>query len=245
MLLFLTSNPFDETPPADCPLDFTLRKDNAFLANLMDVLPPQGRCVVVASDPDSHGITDDFACRMQEAFRWHNIPLGRVDVLDGRNPAEAPELVKQADLLFLCGGHVPTQNRFFAEINLRELLKDFDGVVIGFSAGSMNCAEEVYAMPEEPGEAIDPAYERFLPGLGLTPISIIPHYDYLKNATLDGLRVMEDIGCPDSMGRMFLLLPDGSYVVSMGEESALFGEAYLLRDGETLPICDNGESIAI
>jgi len=31
----------------------------------------------------------------------------------------------------------------------------------------MNCADTVYAQPEEPGEAVDPDYQRFIPGLGL------------------------------------------------------------------------------
>lgn len=30
----------------------------------------------------------------------------------------------------------------------------------------MNCADTVYAQPEEPGEAVDPDYQRFIPGLG-------------------------------------------------------------------------------
>ena len=70
----------------------------------------------------------------------------------------------------------------------------------------MNCAETVYAQPEEEGEAVDPAYERFLPGLGLTQKMILPHYQAIRDDVLDGLCVMEDIAYPDSMGRQFYLL---------------------------------------
>ena len=69
-------------------------------------------------------------------------------------------------LLILGGGHVPTQNRFFQKIGLRERMKAFAGLVIGISAGSMNSAEIVYAHPELEGEAIDLAYPEMSLSLG-------------------------------------------------------------------------------
>ena len=66
------------------------------------------------------------------------------------------------DVIFLGGGHVPTQNAFFHRIGLREKIRNFDGIVIGISAGSMNSADVVYAQPELPGEAADESYQRFL-----------------------------------------------------------------------------------
>ena len=38
---------------------------------------------------------------------------------------------------------VPTQNAFFHKIRLPELLRDYGGVVLGISAGSMNMAATV------------------------------------------------------------------------------------------------------
>ena len=67
----------------------------------------------------------------------------------------------------------------------------------GISAGSMNMAQTVYAQPEEPGEGIDPDYVRFFPGLDLTEVNVLPHYQKVKNDTVDGLRLFEDITLPD------------------------------------------------
>lgn len=47
-------------------------------------------------------------------------------------------------------------------------LKTSNKIIIGFSAGSMNCSEEVYSQPELQGESLDPNYKRFLKGLGIT-----------------------------------------------------------------------------
>ena len=109
----------------------------------------------------------------------------------------------------------------------------------------MNSAEVVYAQPELEGEATDPNYQRFLPGLGLTKKMILPHYQMLKDEVLDGLRVMEDIAYPDSQGRRFYLLVDGSYLYIEDGREEVFGEAYLLADGKLSQISKLGESVLL
>ena len=116
-----------------------------------------------------------------------------------------------------------------------------DGVLIGISAGSMNSADTVYAQPEREGEAISPAYRRFLPGLGLTNAMLLPHYQQVKNDVVDGLRAFEDIAYPDSMGRVFYAIPDGSYLLGRGGTEALYGEAYRIADGQIRRVCEYGE----
>ena len=41
------------------------------------------------------------------------------------------------------------KNVFFKEIDLKEKIKDFQGIVIGISVGSMNSAKTVYVQPEK------------------------------------------------------------------------------------------------
>jgi dipeptidase E len=135
---------------------------------------------------------------------------------------------------------VPTQNAFFRKIGLRELMKDYDGIVVGISAGSMNSADAVYSHPEEEGEAVDPDYRRFLPGLNLTKVMLLPHYQNEKDTLLDGLRVYEDIAFPDSMGRTFYAIPDGSYLFIDSGREELRGEAYMIRDGVMSRIAPEG-----
>ncbi len=49
---------------------------------------------------------------------------------------------------------------------------------------------------------------------------------------LDGLRVMEDIAYPDSMGREIVCFPDGTYLYIENGKEEIRGEAWLLKDGE-------------
>lgn len=224
MQCFLTSNLIDpntgEINPANC-----------FIDNLRACLPDPCDCVFLSSDPMDHNRTDYFAGAVKKSLCSAGFTLRQFHILDSRNQEKAADLVNGANLLILAGGHVPTQNRFFNEIHLKELLHSFQGVLVGISAGSMNCAEVVYAHPELDGEAADPHFQKYLPGLGLTNKMILPHYQMIKDDILDGLRVMEDIAYPDSQGRAFYALVDGSYLHIDNGTEKIYGQAYIIADG--------------
>jgi len=143
------------------------------------------------------------------------------------------------------GGHVPTQNRFMKQIQLRERLTDYSGMVIAWSAGSMNCADVVYAGPELEGEAVDPSYERWITGLGLIDINILPHFQYLKDDILDGMRLIEDITFEDSVGHEIIAINEESYIMIADGQATLYGEAYRIKDRQMTQICRDGEWVVL
>ena len=235
MQVFITSSPF--VPDADGPI---FSNDNGFVDNLREVLPPFPKCLFVASDPERHDLTCQWGTDMITAMAGQGIYSGGFAVLDGSNAEMAGQLVAESDFICLAGGHVPTQNAFFQEIGLRELLQDWDGTVMGISAGAMNTADVVYIQPEEPGES-DLDFVRFAPGLGLTEVNILPHYQKVKDYTVDGLRLFEEITYPDSEGNCFFVLPDGSYIYQDEERLLLCGKGYSLADGVMQQLTEDGE----
>ncbi|MDD6159793.1 MAG: dipeptidase E, partial [Oscillospiraceae bacterium] len=126
---------------------------NGFYDALKAELPNPCRGVYVASSPDDREKNEFRAGEMRDCFEAGGFRFTDWTLLDRRTAHRAAELVGQAQFILLSGGHVPTQNRFFRDIGLRELLEGFEGVVMGISAGSMNSADVVYAQPELPGEA--------------------------------------------------------------------------------------------
>lgn len=223
----------------------TLNPANDFVDKLRTCIPPLCKAVFICSDPDDYERTDRFAGSVKMSFEESGFSFKQFDILDRRNQERTTQLVGNADLIVLAGGHVPTQNRFFAQIGLKDLVSFFDGILVGISAGSMNSAEIVYAHPERDGEAVDPTYPKYLSGLGLTKKMILPHYQIIKDDILDGLRVMEDIAYPDSQGHRFYVLVDGSYIYIENGKEEVFGEAYLLTDGKLSQISMLGKSFAI
>jgi len=217
-------------------------EDNGLLANVQAALPLSPRVLLVSAAPDDRKFTDYVLDSMSACIRNSGISPSSVTMLDRRNADLARDLVRSADWIVLCGGHVPTQNRFLHEIGLQELLRGFDGLVMGCSAGSMNCAERVFSHPELPGEAIDPAYPRWLEGLGLTRRQIVPHYDQVRDVVLDGKRLFEDIIFPESWRHTFYTFPDGGYILSKEGRETLHGLAWEISNGNMRQVSAENET---
>ena len=215
--------------------------DNGFLDAVKAELPERPRVLMISAAPDDKAFTDSVLEGMTLCVRNSGINPSRIVMLDRRNCSNAAALVAEADWIVLCGGHVPTQNKFIHQIGLGELLKHFDGLVMGCSAGSMNCAGFVYSHPELYGEAADPSYRRWLRGLGLTQLQIIPHYHQVRNYMIDGRRLFEDIIFPDSWHHTFYTFPDGGYIICKDGRQTLHGTAWEISDGHMRQICSENQ----
>lgn len=238
MILFITSSP-------SVSMDGAINPANDFLSELHRTVGHLTRGVFVSSHPDDANYSDHCGYCMKQAFEEAGIHFYEYTILDRRTAHMAKQLVANSDFFILGGGHVPTQNRFLRELKLGSMLRKYRGVILGISAGSMNMADEVYASPEEEGEAIDPKYKRFLKGLGLTRVQILPHYYLLRELKCDGFRILEDLAYPDSKGRRFYVLPDGSYIYSENGIEEVCGEAYIIENEVFRQISENGQRVKV
>ena len=245
MIVLMTSSPCDDNVPAGVHLPCILDERNDFVKNLRTHWKPDSRLVVVCSDPYNFPLNDEMCDTFTKCFRYHGLTVSSSVMLDSRNEHDADRLIALSDAVLLGGGHVPTQNAFFTRIGLKALLREYTGVIMGVSAGSMNCKDIVYAQPELPGESDDPDYKRFIPGLGISRVQVLPHYQMVKDNILDGKRLFEDITFGDSHGREFIVLVDGSYVMRHGDSYSLWGEGYRIRDGQMTKICCEGKHILL
>ena len=242
MITFLTSNPgglyVDDGQCKACKLN----EDNGFVGRLKHYWKTDSSVLIISSDPEDYETNDSIKSILKQSFPMSDLSVSKMDIWDSRTKEMDSKKVLEYDVVLLSGGHVPTQNAFFAEIQLQKILALYTGILIGISAGTMNCAKIVYAQPELEGEAVDPGYKRFLTGLDITDLMILPHYQDLKDDTLDGFRVIEDITFADSKGKEFLFIPDGSYVLIDGSRTTLYGEGYLIADGKMKQVCELGNS---
>ncbi|MGN0341846.1 MAG: Type 1 glutamine amidotransferase-like domain-containing protein [Roseburia sp.] len=221
-----------------------LLSDNGLTDKIKSYWKKDSKVLIICAGPEEFEQNDGMLYCFKEAFAMSGLKAASFEMCDDRN-AEIAENLKEYDVVLLAGGHVPTQNRFFHKIQLKKRLADFDGLILALSAGSMNSADTVYAQPELEGEAVDPQYERFLSGLGLTKCMMIPHFQSVRTDILDGFRVIEDITFADSVGREFIALNDGSFIISENGVETLYGEAYLIKDGKQIQICKDGDMYVI
>lgn len=209
---------------------------NHFIDRLKEVLPRISKMAFVASNPDGANKTDEYSNVIKQALNLDGFEIKELSVIDHRFEKNIEQTILSADVVFLAGGHVPTQNKYFEEINLKSILKKYDGIIIGQSAGSMNCAEKVYCPPELDEEVNDKNFVRFYKGLGLTNINVLPHYSDLKEMTISDKRYVEDIVLPDSYKTDIVTLNNGGFVVIKNNKSIIYGESYLIRNGKITQI---------
>ena len=213
-----------------------LPETNGLLKSIKAVWKNDSKVMIISGSPEYYDKNDSVLFCLKGAFSLSNLSASEVLMCDERNK-EIIERLPEMDVIILAGGHVPTQNSFMKTIELEERLQDWDGLLIAWSAGSMNCAEMVYAGPELPGEAIDPNYQRWISGLGITKTNIFPHFEALRDEIIDGLRLIEDITYADSMGHEIIALNNGSFIVIDNGTEILYGEAYSIKNGEQRQIC--------
>ena len=217
---------------------------NNILDNLKKYIKKYDNFLYIASDRYDTSTTDLYANVAIESFKM-TLPFKNYDILDNRTIDNIDELISSADFIFLSGGHVPTQNKFFNEINLKGKLNNTNALICGGSAGSMNASSIVYAAPELEGESIDDNFIKEYDGLGLTDINIIPHYNDLVETILDNKKYIEEILLPDSYKYKIYAIVDGSYFVIDNNITTLYGEGYIIENGIITKINEDNEIITI
>jgi peptidase E len=245
MKLFLTSSPIGIYRSEES-LDYTgFNPANGMTEELRRFWKDDARCLLISAFHDDYELNVRMRGDYERIVQDTGLPISCMDIGDSRNGIEIADALQTYDFVILGGGHVPTENAFFKSIGLAEKFKGYKGIVMGISAGTMNCARMVYAQPEMPGEAADPTYERFIPGLGLTEYNIIPHFNAVRNDVIDGMRLIEDIAFSDSIGHTFYALTDGSYLLQTEEGAEIRGEAYMIRDRAITQISNNGDRVIV
>ena len=236
MVTFLTSDPLYEDGEI-C----VLNEANGFVEVLRQYWDGPLKCLFIASDPEDHKSNDENQLRYGSAIAASGLEVACFDLLDDRFLDMPDEQICGYDMIMLCGGHVPTERSWFEKIELKKHLEYFDGILIGISAGSMNSAEEVFALPELEGETEDPDYDWFFEGLGFAKTSIIPHFQAIYDTVLDGKEIIDDIALSYSHGKNFLGIVDGSFVVIEDGVEMVFGESYLISEGKITPFSGEDE----
>lgn len=205
-----------------------IKNDNHFLTRLSKAWPENAKVLMISSRPTTYENNDLYLNMYRESMEQSNLSIEKMHVYDYRNDFD----IHEYDVLILSGGHVPTQNHFFEEINLKNKIHDFHGVIVSLSAGSMNAADIVYSLPEERGEAEDPNYKRYFEGLGLYDKRIFPHFQYFNGMTLDGLDMVHDIALKDSYNEDIYAIDDGVYFLKQDGKLYLCGKAVHMKDGQ-------------
>ena len=238
MKYFLTSSPVDDNTGR-------LFEKNNFRERFISSLGESTDILYVASDPSAYEMTEFYANDMVSRIEKEGVKVNTLTLLDDRNKGKAASLFSKCSLVVFAGGHVPTQNKFFASFPLKMLISRFKGTLLTISAGSMNCGKEVYLMPEEEGETKSEECNKLVKGIGLTNLVLIPHYREEEDYYLDGINLYKDVVYPFFQNRAVMCIPDGTYIYSSEEGEVIAGECWSIYGGKRNKISGDGEEVFV
>ena len=110
-----------------------------------------------------------------EHFKKIGIVFDNVECITPKtNEENAKELVENSNMIMLTGGNPILQQELYLSKGLVPILKNYHGVILGFSAGAMNMSKYIIITP------CSDEYPDFdiRPGLNLSEISIYPHNNF-------------------------------------------------------------------
>ena len=247
--LFLTSSlgGYTKTIKGNEVVKEIIKCDNSnhFIDRLKLISPKINTFVFVASNPDGTLKTDDYANTIVQALNLDDFEINNLIIVDHRFNGDLEKTILSADVVFLAGGNVPTQNDYFKEINLKSILNKYDGVVIGQSAGSMNCNKIVYAQPEEDEEFDDVNFERRISGLGLVDFTIMPHMNSANEVDELGHPSVMQMCLEDSYDMPHYGICDYGFIEVVNNKATAYGRTMLIKNGECIELCGDRECIEV
>ena len=135
---------------------------------LRENLPVREKLVFISAWPEDHARNDEDSDGMHQMFAERGMAFREHHVIDRRtSAAEAAELVRVADCVFLMGGDPVAQMALIRDLGLVSPLRESRTVILGVSAGAMNMGRQVAEIWDS---------KAFYEGLGLADITIKSHY---------------------------------------------------------------------
>ena len=183
---------------------------------LREELPVRERLVFISAWPEDHARNDEDRDGMHLMFAEQGMGFTEHHVIDRRtSPAEAAELVRAADCVFLMGGDPRLQMGLIRDLGLVSELRESHAVILGVSAGAMNMGQQVAEIWES---------KAFYEGIGLADVTIKSHYtegDWF-------VPLLKEL----SREHPIIAMEDESAIFIQDEAKRMIGRMYLIDKGE-------------
>lgn len=240
MKIFITSDLLNCIKKDGKYIPTKINNDNGLVDQLKENLTGKKGIVFIASSKNDYPKTDSYSNVLFESLKLSGIDFENYFVIDNRTKDKTEEIIDKSNMVFLAGGDTLEEIEFFNKINLREILKNYGGVVMGQSAGSINLACDVYNSPERMEDLKKKSKWK---GLGLTNISVEPHFVYSDADFTDDEKLQRKEVLKESYNRKLYGICDGSHIFIDEENYLICGESYKIKNGIITKICNKKETI--
>ncbi len=236
MILYLTSSVGGYKKVNGNIVPTQMDNSNGFVDLLKQDVGDNINLTFFASSPAKIEITEKFANALKDSFVLDGFKINNFNIIHNEFKGDIQKTIDNSSVIFFSGGHVGTQNKFFKEINLKDKLSGYNGVVVGQSAGSMNSSRIVYDQPVTEEEFNSGNFQKLKYGLGLTNLTIMPHMNVAKQEELCGITTYK-MCLVDSYMFPHYGIVDGGFIREQNGKSVAYGKTVLFKDGNEILIC--------
>ena len=181
--------------------------------------------VVIPADPDNYAKNDkqfngnESVVGVFKTFK-KIFPNLNILLLDNRVSLEnGINSLKNADIIYLLGGNPFIQLEYLQKNKFDLIIQNTSALIIGVSAGSMNLAtNSYYSKDEDYPESV--VYK----GLGITDITIDPHFDINNEEQVNEIRA-------NSKNIKIIGLPNNPAIVISNNNVRYIGTVYIFENG--------------
>lgn len=172
----------------------------------------------IPSSLDDYIDNDNRSKKIIDYFNKIDINFRKKNLLDDRiEKTDAKKHIEKSDIIFLLGGNPEKQMCLINFFDIKNDIKEKNGIVIGVSAGAMNLAKKIVYKDELQNETYD--YD----GIGITEIFIYPHLNIEdKNYLKELLEV--------SKQNKLYTLNNEAFIKIEDEKKHIDGEYYILGE---------------
>ena len=170
--------------------------------------------------------TDKYVNTDVEWFREIGIDIENVDIFDvNMNEETLEEKINNADIIFLMGGDTIGQFEFISKLDISEKIKEFQGAVIGVSAGAINLGNiSICSKDIDDGVENTKIYE----GIGRIDYTFEPHFE-ISNCEL----LKNELFPASNKFKIYGITNDTALKVSNEKEIDIIkGDLYIINNSE-------------
>lgn len=191
------------------------------------------KLIFIASDPDNYKKIDEKFKKVCKDFK--KLGIIEFEKIDSRITSfVAIKYIQSADVLYLMGGDPIKQINFIESMKIAPFIKEFKGILIGYSAGAMNLCNDICMLIDKGELGRAQVFKEhnlnqksfIYKGLGLVDITVEPHFTTNnKNITKEFLKSKLDI----------IGLPDGSFIkVDKYGTKNIYGTYYIKENDKII-----------
>jgi len=159
------------------------------------------------------------------------IDIKGISIIDNRIPkAEGIKTILNSDVIYLLGGDPIKQLEFIKENEYDKAIKEYNGIILGTSAGAMNLGTISYYSKDE-------AYDKtfFYDGIGIVDVTVDPHFDITNEEQVEEAKKY-------SKEQEIIGLPNSSAIRIEDKDIEYINKCYVFQDGITYETQSNQDA---